>query len=94
MEWVPHDRQTWKFRYARLKKDVTGLRYLGRWGKVGNLEGPMMETIPLSAGTLVKIVMVSRFGDVGITERLEDEYGYIIRVELADLEEEKDIPCV
>ena len=30
----------------------------------------------LCAGQIVRIVMVSRFGDVGITDLLEDFHGY------------------
>ena len=39
----------------------------------------------LPKGTLVKIVMVSRFGDVGITDNLQAECGYKVRVDLDDL---------
>lgn len=41
----------------------------------------------IKAGTLVKVVMVSRFGDVGITDDLTKEYGYKTRVSLSLLEE-------
>lgn len=41
----------------------------------------------LKAGTKVKVVMVSRFGDCGITTDLKREYGYSNRVWPWDLEE-------
>jgi hypothetical protein len=37
-------------------------------------------------GTPVKIVMVSRFGDVGITDNLKAEHGYHARVTFDQLE--------
>ncbi len=37
------------------------------------------------AGKRVRVVMASRFGNVGITDRLGDEYGYQDRVTVADL---------
>jgi len=37
------------------------------------------------AGKRVRVVMASRFGDVGITEKLHEEYGYDKRVAVADL---------
>jgi hypothetical protein len=36
-------------------------------------------------GKRVRVVMASRFGDVGITDRLDAEYGYETRVAVADL---------
>lgn len=41
----------------------------------------------LKAGTTVKVVMVSRFGDCGITTDLKKENGYSNRVMPWDLEE-------
>ena len=46
---------------------------------------PEFTEVPLSAGTRVKIVMVSRFGDVGITHDLAAENGYHARVSLDSL---------
>lgn len=40
----------------------------------------------IKAGTPVKVVMVSRFGDCGITTDLKAENGYSTRVEPSDLE--------
>ena len=42
-------------------------------------------TPKLAAGTLVKVVMVSRFGDCGITTNLQAEHGYSNRVMPFDL---------
>lgn len=55
--------------------------YAGHW-KDGE---PVMNEVPCEAGQRVKIVMVSRFGDVGITEDLTAENGYGARVMLDDL---------
>lgn len=38
----------------------------------------------------VRVVMASRFGDVGITEHLEDENGYSVRVLVSDLKDFSD----
>lgn len=35
----------------------------------------------LMAGTTVRILMVSRLGDMGITNRLDEQYGYLWRVQ-------------
>lgn len=36
----------------------------------------------IKKGTTVKIIMVSRFGDVGITLKFDDDYGYRVRIPL------------
>jgi hypothetical protein len=79
--WVPHKPETWTFRYACLRKDRTLEHYLG-YSKGGE---PQFREVPCEAGQRVKIVMVSRFGDVGITEDLNAEVGYGARVQLDDL---------
>ena len=38
------------------------------------------QVVECPAGTTVRIVMVSRFGDFGITERLDTRHGYGARV--------------
>lgn len=48
--------------------------------------GPVMESHPYRAGQTVKVVMVSRFGDCGITDRLDAEHGYDARVYPQNLE--------
>ncbi len=40
----------------------------------------------LYAGTIVKVVMVSRMGDLGITDNLFVDHGYLARVNPDDLE--------
>ncbi len=80
-EWVPHHPETWPFRVARLLRDVT----FRDWH--GHDAVPEFTDRLETAGTMVKIVMVSRLGDVGITTDLLAENGYQARVLLSDLEE-------
>lgn len=82
-EWIPNNRGTWPWRVGKLKRDIVGSVYQGYWKEDGE---PVMKDHPIKAGTTVKIVMVSWFGDVGITDKLEDETGYQARVNLGDLE--------
>lgn len=82
--WTPHKRETWPWILGRLKKPVTGRKYLGYWDN----EGPVMSEFIMEVGTLVRIVMVSRFGDVGITPNIEDFNGYVARVPLSYLRRE------
>jgi|688.fasta_scaffold2758658_1 hypothetical protein len=79
--WVPHKPDTWQYKFATLRKPVEMWNYKQRW--VGN--EPQFDKVMCPAGTRVKIVMVSRFGDVGITEDLTKETGYGARVPLEDL---------
>lgn len=61
----------------------TALATLARNTTISKWQGhdkPSIE-VKLSAGTRVKVVMVSRFGDVGITNDLDTEYGYHYRVQ-------------
>lgn len=44
------------------------------------------------AGSTVRIVMVSRMGDVGITENLEATTGYGARLKLEDLTNFRQTP--
>lgn len=41
-----------------------------------------MTSVPVPAGTTLKIVMVSRFGDCGLTDDLDADTGYSLRVDL------------
>lgn len=43
-------------------------------------------------GKRVRVVMASRFGDVGITENLRADHGYQTRVAVADLSDFGDTP--
>lgn len=79
--WVPHRENTWTYRYAKLRKPLVMSHYTQRW--VGN--EPQFREVPCEAGQKVKIVMVSRFGDVGITEDLSADVGYGARVALTEL---------
>ena len=77
--WVPHERATWPFIFMTTKVPVT----LNVWNKDNRVE----EKKVLSIGTRVRIVMVSRFGDVGITDDLTTEHGYHLRVDIDKLSE-------
>lgn len=48
---------------------------------------PYMDNVtyqPIPAGSTLRIVMISRFGDVGLTTDLGATYGYGLRVNLDD----------
>ena len=78
--WLPHKPETWPYKFARLKKPVE------MWHYKGIRDGEQdFEKVDCKSGQVVKIVMVSRFGDVGITEDLTAENGYGCRVPLDDL---------
>lgn len=79
--WKPHKPESWTHKFADLKESKVLQHYLGYW-KDGQAA---MRDVPLEAGHPIKIVMVSRFGDVGITEDLDSENGYGLRVRLDDL---------
>lgn len=66
----------------RLKVDRMGGKYLGTWSN----DGPNMEERPYKKGDIVKVVMVSRFGDCGITHDVNAVNGYELRVDPEDLE--------
>jgi hypothetical protein len=87
--WVPHQPQTWEFRYADLKEDMIFSEYQGHWNDVPE---PVMVKRTVPKGTTVRIVMVSRFGDIGITDHLEKEYGYECRVDPDRLENYRKTP--
>ena len=80
--FIPHKHESWPHRYAELKIDTKIRWWNGHYRKKGVPEFTY-EVLP--AGSTVKIVMASRFGDVGITPRLDEEYGYQARVTLDDL---------
>ncbi len=79
--WIPHRPETWTHKYASLKSPLTMKHFTGKW-KDGL---PLMNEVPLESGHRVRIVMVSRFGDVGITEKLDSDIGYGARVSLGEL---------
>ncbi len=71
-KWIPHKPETWPFHFVTLKKPVT----LYIWKGHRKPE----ETRVVPAGKTVRIVMVSRLGDVGITDNLSAETGYHARI--------------
>lgn len=82
--WQPHKRETWPFQFATVKKH-TCLREWVEHRRDPTTGEPQFIERWIQPGTAVRIVMVSRLGDVGITDRLEVEHGYLARVALADL---------
>ncbi len=72
-DWVPHYRETWPFRYMTAKVPIPYQDYRPQLG------GGQPITREFPVGTRVKIVMVSRFGDVGITDDLSKDHGYEVR---------------
>ena len=82
--WIPHRRETWPWRYALLQDNTK----FQKWN--GHGAAPEFTEYWLPAGTQVKIVMVSRLGDVGITPHLEADRGYDARVFLDALEQIAD----
>lgn len=81
-QWVPHQRDTWPWQIGKLRQPVR----LRIWN--GHNTDPEFTERLLPTGTMVKIVMVSRFGDVGITDDLTAQVGYHARIDLELLE-----PC-
>lgn len=81
--WVPHKPETWSYRFATLREPIEMWHYRQFWKN----DEPQFDKVMCPAGTRVKIVMVSRFGDVGITENLDAENGYGARVSLDTLKD-------
>ncbi len=79
-QWVPHEPETWPWRIGVLKAPTE----FRTWH--GHFADPEFTYRTVPARTLVKIVMVSRLGDVGITTDLDAENGYGARVKLDELE--------
>lgn len=73
--------------FAEVTKPTTLSFYQGYWDE----NGPVTVDHEIPAGTTVKIVMWSRFGDVGITDDLEAEHGYGARVNLSELKNVRNI---
>lgn len=68
--------------FATTCADVTARDFLGH-----GPNGPIMRDRVIPKGTRVRIVMASRFGDVGITDNLDADHGYVARVFLPELHE-------
>jgi hypothetical protein len=47
----------------------------------GHDANPEFTSVIMPKGSLVKVVMCSRFGDVGITDDLDTEHGYLARID-------------
>lgn len=72
--------------YAKTTKDLE----MNVWNGTHPVEGNTTKHI-CKAGTKVRVWMVSRFGDVGVTDNLENPKGYDVRgldadVDLTDYE--------
>ena len=58
-----------------------------RWNKLRDAKGePIMIPRPYFVNQVVRCVMVSRFGDLGITDDLKATHGYDLRVEAHEIE--------
>lgn len=66
--------------FATLKHDVV----LSKWN--GHGANPEFTDVPMSRGSRVRVVMASRFGDVGITDDLTAIHGYHLRVQCVGYE--------
>lgn len=78
-KWIPHERSTWPWVLATLVEPVKFAKWQGHYADPEFIVGIW------PVGTPVKIVMVSRFGDVGITDDLSAVRGYHARVDLSVL---------
>ena len=74
--------------FAEVTKPTTLSFYQGYWDK----EGSVMADREIPEGTTVKVVIWSRFGDVGITDDLAADRGYGTRVDLSELSNLRSIP--
>lgn len=75
--WIPHGPEAWPFRYAVLNSDLR--------------KRPEGEEAFVK-GMIVRVVMASRFGDLGITRNLDSDHGYQARVWPATLTPIGDYP--
>ena len=73
--------------FAEVTKPTTLSFYQGYWDE----NKPVTVDHEIPEGTTVKIVMWSRFGDVGITDDLEADCGYGARVNLSELKNVRNI---
>lgn len=80
--WIPHERNTWPCRYMTTKVPISYRNY----GKADD----ETKLISIPVGTRVKIVMASRFGDVGITRDLLTETNYFLRIDISELPKKFD----
>lgn len=66
--------------FAVLTKPIVMRKWRGHGAK------PEFNEVPLPAGTKVRVVMASRFGDVGITDDLTATSGYHYRTTCVESE--------
>ena len=83
LTWIPHAPATWPAHFGTLRSSVT----IEDYRKPGTIDHRTIQ-----AGTRVRIVMVSRFGDVGITDDLTTSRGYLARVSLETLTHLSNLP--
>lgn len=88
--YEPHKRDTWPKRYGELKRDVKFISWPGQ--KRDSKGEPIMVDEVVPAGTTVKIVMVSRFGDVGVTLDLSADVDYAARINIDDIANLREQP--
>jgi hypothetical protein len=94
--YCPGDDASFTCPYCNGAKELTWDWYYGLEQKVCSLNEEVRghtgngDWIDLKKGSLVKVVMCSRFGDVGITPDLKTDRGYIVRVDPEILTEEPD----
>lgn len=74
--------------YARLIANHDGREYLGYWKD----NKPAMKPVPMVAGQTVRVVMASRFGDLGITPNLKNSRGHVARLGAHELSDYSAFP--
>jgi len=82
--WQPHKRETWPFVFATVRHPTKLREWIDH--KRDEKGEPIFVEQWIPVGTKVRIVMVSRLGDVGITDDLKATDGYLARVSLDWLE--------
>jgi hypothetical protein len=80
--WIPHKPETWPFVFATVKIPTLMREWTGAREKNGD---PIYVDRWIPSGARVRIVMVSRLGDVGITDDLKSTRNYFARVSLDHL---------
>lgn len=70
-----------KTAYCTVAKPIT----LSKWNGVHPVDKNTTDVV-VQPGTTLKIVMVSRFGDCGLTDDLDADHGYHVRVNPDDKE--------
>lgn len=81
--WVPHQPDTWPFVFGTVKHPTKLQEWIDH--KRDERGEPIFVDRWIPAGAKVRIVMVSRLGDIGITDDLAATHGYLARVSLDHL---------